>query len=84
MVGVGGFDFFVGDVGELGFGNEGFCFGMDEFLFEDDYFGGVGFFVFELGDLIGDFLFFCLVLIYVVFWKENEKIDCFCWVVLKF
>jgi hypothetical protein len=34
------------DVRELGLSDEGFGFGTDEFLFEDDDLWGVGFFVF--------------------------------------
>ena len=59
LVGVGCLELFARDVGKLCFGDEGFGFGADELLFEDDDFGGVGFFVFELGDLVGDFLFAC-------------------------
>lgn len=83
LVGVGGLDLLAGDVGELGFGNEGLCLGTDEFLLEDDYSGGVGFFVLELGDLIGDFLLSCLVLTHAVLRKENEKTDCLCWAAPK-
>ena len=56
LVGVGCLELLTSDVGELGFGNEGFGFCADELLFENDNFGGIGLFVFELGDLIGDFL----------------------------
>ncbi len=56
LVGVGGLDLFARDVGELGFGDQGFGFGADELLLEDDDLGGVGFFVLELGDLVGDLL----------------------------
>ena len=55
----GGLQLFAGYVRELGFGDEGFGFGADEFLFEHDDLGGLRFFVFELGDLVGDFLLAC-------------------------
>jgi hypothetical protein len=41
----------------LGFCNKGFCFGTDEFLFEDDDFGGGGFFVLQMGYLVSELLF---------------------------
>lgn len=44
------------DVGKLGFSDEGFRFRTDEFLFKDNDTGGVGLLVFELSDLIGNFL----------------------------
>jgi len=47
----------AGDVGELGFGDKGLGFGTNQFLFEDDDARGVGVFVLELGNLVGDFLF---------------------------
>lgn len=53
----GGFELLARDVGQLGFGDEGLGFGADELLFEDDDLGGLRLFVFELGDLVGDFLF---------------------------
>lgn len=49
---VGFFELLAGDVGELGFGDEGLGFGADELLLECDEFGGFGFFVFELLDLV--------------------------------
>ena len=57
LVSVCGFDLFTCYVGELGLGDEGLGFGADEFLLEDDDARGVGLFVLELGDLVGDFLF---------------------------
>jgi len=57
LVGEGCLEFLAGDIGELGFGDEGLGFGADEFLFEDDDARAVRVFVFELGDLVGDFLF---------------------------
>ena len=56
LVGESCLKFLAGDVGELGFSNERFGFGTDQFLFEDDDAWAIWFFVFELGDLIGDFL----------------------------
>lgn len=56
LVGVGGLELLARDVGELGFSDEGLGFGADELLFEDYDLGAVGLFVFELGDLVGDFL----------------------------
>lgn len=44
----------AGYVGELGVGDEGLGFGADELLFEGDEFGGFGFFVLELLDLVLD------------------------------
>jgi hypothetical protein len=44
------------DVGELGFGDQRFCFRADELLFEDNDLGAIGFFVLELSDLVGDLL----------------------------
>jgi hypothetical protein len=41
----------------LGFGDEAFGFGADEFLFEDHDARAVGLLVLELRDLVGDFLF---------------------------
>lgn len=55
----GGFEFFAGDVGELGFGDEGLGFGADEFLFEDYDAGGLRILVLQLGDLVGDLLLAC-------------------------
>jgi hypothetical protein len=52
----GSLELLARDVGELGFGDEGLGFGADELLFKDDDLGAVGLFVFELGDLVGDFL----------------------------
>ena len=57
LVGEGRLELLACDVGELGFGDKGFGFGADEFLFEDDDARAVGLFVLELGDLVGDFLF---------------------------
>jgi hypothetical protein len=51
---VGFFELLARDVGELGFGNEGLGFGADELLLEGDEFGGFGFFVLELLNLILD------------------------------
>lgn len=56
MVGEGGLELLAGDVGKLGFGDEGFGFGADELLLEDDDAGRVGLLVFELSDLVGDLL----------------------------
>ena len=56
LVGVGGLELLAGDVGKLGFGNKGLGFSADELLFEDDNLGGIGLFVFELGNLVGDLL----------------------------
>ena len=57
LVGEGGLELLARDVGELGFGDEGLGLGAHEFLFEDDDARAVGLFVFQLGDLVGDFLF---------------------------
>lgn len=51
---VGFFELLAGDVGELGFGDEGLGFGADELLFECDELGGFGLFVFELLDFVLD------------------------------
>ena len=51
---IGFFELLTGDVGELGFGDERLGFGADELLFQGDEFGGFGFFVLELLDLILD------------------------------
>ncbi|KAL9027453.1 MAG: hypothetical protein Q9180_007327, partial [Flavoplaca navasiana] len=47
----------AGDVGELSFCNERLGFGTDELLLENDNAGRIWFFVFQLGDLVGDLLF---------------------------
>lgn len=57
LVGESSLEFLAGDVGELGFCDERFGFGTDELLLEDNDAGRVWFLVFQLGDLIGDFLF---------------------------
>ena len=51
---VGLFELLARNVGELGFGDERLGFGADELLFQGDEFGGFGFFVLELLDLILD------------------------------
>jgi hypothetical protein len=51
---VGFFELLAGDVGELGFGDEGLGFGADELLFEGDELGGLGLFVLELLDFVLD------------------------------
>jgi hypothetical protein len=51
---IGFLELLASDVGELGFGDEGLGFGADELLLEGDEFGGLGFFVFELLDLVLD------------------------------
>lgn len=56
LVGKSGLELLAGDVGELGFGHEGFGFSADELLLEDDDARGVGLLVFELSDLVGDLL----------------------------
>ena len=57
LVGESSLEFLTGDVGELSFGDERFGFGTDELLLEDNDAGRVWFLVFQLGDLVGDFLF---------------------------
>lgn len=55
----GGLDLFAGDVGKLGFGDEGLGLGADEFLFEDDDARGLRVLVLQLGDLVRDLLLAC-------------------------
>ncbi len=50
-------EFLARDVAQLGFGHEGLGLGAHEFLFQHHDARTVGFLVFELGDLVGDFLF---------------------------
>lgn len=57
LVGESSLEFLTGDVGELGFCDERFGFGTDKLLLEDNDAGRVWFLVFQLGDLVGDFLF---------------------------
>lgn len=57
LIGECRFQLLTCDIAELGFGDEAFGFGAHEFLFENHDAGAVGLFVFELGDLVGDFLF---------------------------
>jgi hypothetical protein len=45
-----------GDVGELGFSDEGLGFSTDKLLFKDDDARGVWLLVFELGNLVSDLL----------------------------
>ncbi|CAN8101102.1 unnamed protein product [Discula destructiva] len=56
LVCVGGLDLLARYVRELSFGHERLGFGSDEFLFEDDDSGRVWLLVFQLGDLVCDFL----------------------------
>ena len=57
LVGESCLEFLSGDVGELSFCNKRLGFGTHELLLEDDNAGRIWFFVFQLGDLVGDFLF---------------------------
>lgn len=57
LVGEGCLELLAGDVGELSFCNERLSFGTDELLLENDDARRIGFFVFQLGDLVGNFLF---------------------------
>lgn len=56
LVGESGLELLAGDIGKLGFGDEGLGFGADKLLLEDNDTGRVGLFVFELSDLVGDLL----------------------------
>lgn len=56
LVAVCGLDLLAGNVGQLSFGDKRLGFGTDKLLFEDDNLGGVGFLVFQLSNLISDFL----------------------------
>ena len=69
LVGVCSLELFTGDVGKLSFGDEGFGFGSDELLLEDDDLWRVWLLVLELGDLVGDLL---LAWSYV---REGVQID---------
>lgn len=53
LIGKRGLELLTRDVAELGLGDQRLGFGADEFLFEDDDARAVGFFVLELGDLVG-------------------------------
>ena len=53
LVGEGCLELFARDVGELGFRDERFGFGADEFLLEHDDLGALRLLVFELRDLVG-------------------------------
>jgi len=57
-----GLELLAGDVGELGFGDEGLGFGTDELLLENDDPWAVRLLVLELGDLVGDLLLACITL----------------------
>ncbi len=57
LVGESRLELLTGNIGELGFCDEGLGFGADEFLLEDHDTRGVWFLVFQLGDLVGDLLF---------------------------
>lgn len=61
LVCVCGLDFFACNVRKLSLSYQGFGFGADEFLFEDDDLGGVGLLVFQLGNLVGNLLLACSV-----------------------
>ena len=56
LVGEGSLKLLTRDVGELGLGNERLGFGADKFLLENNDAWTVGFFILELGDLIGNLL----------------------------
>lgn len=56
LICVGGLDLLTCDVRELSLSYQGFGFGADEFLFEDNNFGRIGLLVLELGDLVCDLL----------------------------
>ncbi len=56
LVGVGSLQLLAGDVGELGFSDEGLGLSTDKLLLEDDNLGGVWFLVLELSDLVRDLL----------------------------
>ena len=53
------FDLFASDIGELSFGNKGFCFSTNELLFENDNLRGVWLLVFEVRNLISNLLLTC-------------------------
>ena len=57
LVGESCLELLAGDVGELSFCHERLGFGTHKLLLEDDNAGRIWFFVFQLGDLVGDFLF---------------------------
>jgi hypothetical protein len=48
--------FFTGDIGQLRFGDEGLGFSSDELLLQNYYLWRVRLLIFQLRDLIGDFL----------------------------
>ena len=53
----GSLELFSSDVGELGFGDEGFRFSTDKFLFKDDNSWRVRLLIFQLRNLISNLLF---------------------------
>lgn len=59
LVRVCSFYLLTGDIRQLCFGDEGFGFGADKLLFENDDLGRVRLLVFQLGNLVGDLLFPC-------------------------
>lgn len=57
LVGESGLQLLAGDVAQLGLCNERLSLSTDKFLLQNDDLGRVGVLVFQLGDLICDFLF---------------------------
>lgn len=56
LIGESRLKLFTGDVGKLGFCDKRLGFSTDEFLLENDNARGVRLLIFELGNLVGDFL----------------------------
>lgn len=59
----------------MSFGDEGLGFSANELLFEDDDLGGIGLFVFELGDLIGDLLLAWVGLVMTHTWNVELTVS---------
>ena len=56
MVGESSLELLTGDVGQLSLSDERFCFSANKLLLKNDDTRAIGFFVFELSDLVGDLL----------------------------
>ena len=55
----------TGDVGKLGFGDQGFGLSADKLLLEDNNLRGVGLLVFKLSNLVGNLLLACMIISFI-------------------
>ena len=65
LVGERSLELLTGDVGQLGLSDKGLSLSADELLLKNDNPGGVGLLVLQLGNLIGDLLLACTMLVVI-------------------